>query len=110
MVNDHGVLAEAGDLVRLKDILALNFVLDVNQWHHWRQTPGKLTDYAVDGNMYIQKLYVGQLPLKSFTGGQLSVDRSQIHEITMKRIIINDPREGGPSPLLLPLSASFMSL
>ena len=28
VVNDHGVLAEAEDLVRLKDILALNFVLD----------------------------------------------------------------------------------
>ena len=101
VVNDHGVLAEAEDLVRLKDILALNFVLDGKPVDTTGgKRIGKLIDYAVDGSsMYIQKLYVGQSLLKSFTGGQLSVDRSQIHEITMKRIIINDPLEKGAVPV-----------
>jgi hypothetical protein len=40
--------------------------------------------------MYIQKIYITQSVFKSFTGGNLSVDRSQINEITPKRIIIND--------------------
>jgi hypothetical protein len=40
--------------------------------------------------MYIQKLYVSQPLFKSLTGGSLSVDRTQINEITNRRIIIND--------------------
>ncbi len=45
-----------------------------------------MNDYATEvETMYIQKLYVGQSLLKSFAGGSLSVDRSQIVEITNRR-------------------------
>jgi hypothetical protein len=47
--------------------------------------------------MYIQKLYVGQSILKSLTGGSLSVDRSQIYEITSKRVVINDLVQATPA-------------
>lgn len=104
VINDHSVLAEAGDLVRLKEIIDLNYVLDgkpVDTTNGKRL--GKLIDYAVDGSsMFIQKIYVGQSILKSFTGGQLSVDRSQIHEITLKRIIVHDPLEKGAIPVAAP--------
>lgn len=92
VVNDHDVLSEPGELVRLKDIFKLNFELigkpveTVN-----KQKVGKVTDYATEvTTMYIQKLYVSQPIFKSLAGGSLSVDRTQINEITNRRIIIND--------------------
>lgn len=96
VVNDHEVLSEPGELVRLKDIMNLGFelvgkqVLSVS-----KQRIGKVNDYAVETEtMYVQKLYVGQSILKSFTGGSLSVDRTQIVEITNRKIVIQDLLQG----------------
>ena len=92
VIDDHDVLIDGSDLVRLKDIMALNFsligkpVITLS-----KDRVGKVSDYATDiETMYIQKLYVSQNVLKSFTGGSLGVDRNQINEITDKKIIIND--------------------
>lgn len=92
VVNDHEALVEPQELVRLHDILQLNFhllgkpVVTVS-----KERVGKVSDYATEvETMYIQKLYVSQNILKSLTGGNLGVDRNQINEITDKRIIIND--------------------
>ncbi|MDB5170300.1 MAG: hypothetical protein JWN82_696 [Candidatus Saccharibacteria bacterium] len=92
VVNDHDVLAEATELVRLKDVLALRFELLGKQVETIsKQKVGKVTDFAVETEtMFVQKIYVSQSLLKNFTGGSLSVDRSQINEITDKRIIINE--------------------
>ena len=54
--------------------------------------------------MYVQKIYVAQTLLKSFTGGSLSIDRNQINEITPKRIIINELAKR--SPAAAPAAAS----
>lgn len=93
IVNDHEVLVEPSELVRLMPIMELQFeligkpVYTVN-----KQKLGKVNDYAVDDmSMYVQKLYVGQNLLKSFAGGNLSVDRNQIIEVTDRKIIVNDP-------------------
>lgn len=99
VVNDFDVLAEPEDLVRLKDILAINFELIGKHVETVsREKVGKVSDYAFESaTMYIQKLYVSQSILKSFTGGNLSVDRSQIHETTPSRIIINDLLQTAPA-------------
>lgn len=92
VVNDHDVLASPSELVRFADIIHLNFqlagkpVVTVS-----KEKVGKINDYAVEiETMFIQKLYVSQSLIKNFTGGSLSVDRSQIHEVTDKRVIIQD--------------------
>lgn len=92
VVNDHDTLAEPHELVRLKDVLALQFELSGKQVETVsKQKIGKVSDYAVETEtMFIQKIYVSQSLLKSFTGGSLSIDRGQIQEITNKRIIVND--------------------
>lgn len=92
VINDHDVLAEAADLVRLKETIGQGFTLIGKQVDTVSGTKvGKVGDYATDnGTMYIQKIYVTQSVLRSFTNGSLSVDRTQINEITPKRIIIND--------------------
>lgn len=100
VVNDHDVLAEPEELIRLKETLKLRFELIGKQVETVsKQKVGKVNDYAVETEtMYVQKIYVAQSILKSFTGGSLSVDRSQINEITPKRIIINDLLDKGTVP------------
>jgi sporulation protein YlmC with PRC-barrel domain len=99
IVDDADVLIEPEELVRLKAILELNFELLGKQvCTQSKQKLGKVSDYAVETTtMYVQKLYVSQSLLKSFTGGSLSVDRTQVIEITNRRVIIQDPLQGTPA-------------
>lgn len=104
VVNDHDVLTEPGELVRLKEIIDMDFqLIGKPVFTVSKERVGKVTDYAADTeSMYIQKLYVAQSVLKSLTGGSLSIDRSQINEITPKRIIINDLLESSPAAARAP--------
>lgn len=93
VVNDYDVLAEPSELVRLKEILELSFeligkpVVTIG-----KKRLGKVTDYTVEvETMYIQKFYASQSFVKSISGGSLSVDRSQIIEITPHKLVIQDP-------------------
>ena len=99
IVDDHAVLADPDELVRLKDILSIGFkLIGKPVVTTSKQRVGKVSDYATEmETLYIQKLYVSQSMLKSFTGGNLGVDRSQINEITDKRIIINELLKGTPA-------------
>ena len=96
VVNDHEVLVGPEHLVRLKDIIALNFELIGKPVITVGKTKlGKVSEFAAETEtMYVQKLYVSQSILKSLTGGSLSVDRSQITEITNKKIVIQDILQG----------------
>ncbi len=92
VVNDHEVLVEPEELIRLKSVMDINFqiigkqVVTTN-----KEKVGKVSDYATESEtMYIQKIYVSQSIIKSFTGGSLSIDRNQVNEITPKKIIINE--------------------
>jgi sporulation protein YlmC with PRC-barrel domain len=98
VINDHDVLAEPDELVRLQKVMELDFQLIAKPvFTISKQKVGKVSDYAVETEtMYIQKIYVGQSILKTLTGGSLSVDRSQINEITPRRIIINDLLRNSP--------------
>lgn len=92
VVNDHDAMSDPEELVRLKDVLDLKFeILGKPVVTVSKERVGKVNDFAADGNtLYIQKIYVGQPILKSLSGGQLSVDRSQIVEITNRKIVIQD--------------------
>ncbi len=99
IINDHEVLSEPAELLRLKEIMEINFeligkpVMTVN-----KNRVGKVSDYAVEENsFYIQKLYVTESLVRNFTGGSLIVDRNQIVEITSNRIIIHDLLKGVPA-------------
>ncbi len=92
IVNDEDAITEAEELVRLQSILELSFDLvgkTVVTKH--RRRLGKVSDYSFEKDSFvIQKLYVSQSLMKSFSGGTLSIDRSQIIEITHKRIVVSD--------------------
>ena len=99
VVNDHDVLAEPEDLVRLKSVLKLNFELIGKPVETVsKKKVGKVSDYATEmETFYVQKIYVSQSILKSFTGGSLSIDRSQVQEITPRKIIISELEKGAPA-------------
>jgi sporulation protein YlmC with PRC-barrel domain len=99
VVNDHEVLSDPSELVRLKKTMDINFGLINKQVVTLsKEKVGKVSDYATETDtMFVQKIYVAQSVLKSLTGGSLSVDRNQINEITPKRIIINELTKKAPA-------------
>ena len=105
VVNDHDVLTEPDELVRLKKVIELEFELIGKQVVTMSKVKvGKVSDFATETQtMFIQKIYVSQSILKSLTGGSLSIDRTQINEITPKRIIINELIKNAPVPATAPI-------
>ncbi len=107
-VDDHDVLAEAKDLVRLQEVLELGFeLMGKHVVTHRRRKLGKVTDYALDPlTMKIQKLYVSRPVYRSLTEGQLMIDRSQIVEITPSRVVVRDTDVLVEAPASQPLTAA----
>jgi sporulation protein YlmC with PRC-barrel domain len=99
VIDDHSTLVEPGELVRLQDIIKLEFELIGKPVQTVsKEKIGKVSDFAADTTtMFIQKIYVSQSIIKNLTGGGLSIDRSQIYEITPKRIVINDLEQKTPA-------------
>lgn len=95
IINDHEVLAEANELVRLKPILNLGFQLIGKQVvSQSGKKYGKVSDFAVETeSLFVKKIYTSQSILKNFTGGSISIDRTQIVEITKNQLIIEDATE-----------------
>ncbi len=104
-IDDHSVLAEPDELIRRKEILVLEFeLLGKPVYTDMKRRIGKVSDYAVDlESLFIQKLYIAQPIYKTLGGGQLSIGRTQIVEITDKRITVRDVDEkaGAPAPAML---------
>jgi hypothetical protein len=98
VIDDHDVLAQPTELVRLQELIQLDYQLINQQVVAGRTKIGKVADFSTEvETMFIQKLYVTRSVFKSFTNGQLSVDRNQIIEINEKRILIQDPLRGTPA-------------
>lgn len=99
VVNDHDALTDPHELVRLKRTMDLHFELLGKQVVTTGKSKiGKVSDYATEvDTMYIQKIYVSQSVFKSFTGGSLGIDRSQIVEITNQKIVVHDLSQGVPA-------------
>lgn len=95
VINDHEVLAEPGELVRLKPVLEIGFVLIGKQVvSQSGRRYGKVNDFAVETeSLIIKKIYASQSIIKNFSGDNASIDRTQIVEITNSQIIIEDPTE-----------------
>ncbi len=94
-VNDHSALSPAEDLIRLQALLELDFeLIGKPVTTQSGKKLGKISDYAVDSSsLFVKKLYASQSIVKNFAGGTLSIDRTQIVEITTRRIIIEDATE-----------------
>jgi sporulation protein YlmC with PRC-barrel domain len=104
-IDDYEVLSEAHELVRLKDVLELDFELIGKPVSTDRKRRlGKVSDYATDvSSFFIMKLYISQPVYKTISGGQLSIDRTQIVEISPRHIVVKDVDEKihSPAPALI---------
>jgi uncharacterized protein YrrD len=92
IVNDYDVLSSPDILVRLQDVLELKFDLfNKPVFTVQKERVGKVKDFAFDSDtFFIQKLYVGKSLIKAFGSGQLSIDRTQVIEVTTDKIIVQD--------------------
>lgn len=99
VVNDLDVLTEPSDLVRLEQILKIDFdLIGKPVITASREKLGKVSDYSVETeSLFIQKIYITQSIFKSLSGGNLGIDRTQIVEITNKAIIVQDPLQHVPA-------------
>ena len=94
-IDDYDRLSEPDELIRLQEVLKLEFaVIGKPVYTDMKRKVGKVNDYAVDmATFHIKKLYISQPVYRNFSGGQLSIDRNQIVEITNQRIIVRDVDE-----------------
>lgn len=108
VVNDHEVLADPQDLIRLHDVLDLRFdPIGKAVVSNHKRALGKVSDYAVDSQtLNIQKLYVAPRLLKSLTGTSLSIDRSQVIEVNEKRIVVKEATSEETAPEMTPAAAA----
>ena len=92
LVNDHDVLSEPEELIRLKDILQLNFtLLNKSVETKNKEKVGKVKDFSIETkSYYVEKLYVTKPIYQNLAGGQISIDRNQIIEVTDNKIIIKE--------------------
>jgi sporulation protein YlmC with PRC-barrel domain len=106
-INDHDDLSVPEELVRLQDVIELNFeLIGKSVVTDQKRRLGKVNDYALDtSSMVIQKLYVTRPMYRSLADSQLSIDRSQIIEITNRRVLVRDADEkvGRAVPSTAPL-------
>lgn len=93
VVNDEDVLTDPNELVRLKGVISINFeLLGKHVETTGKHKLGKVSDYATETeSLYVKKLYVSQPIYKNFSGGNLGIDRTQIVEITDKKIVVSEP-------------------
>ena len=106
-INYLDSLSPAGDLIRLKDLIELNYSL-IGKYVTTENNKnlGKVSDYAVEvESMLIQKIYFTKGLIKGFTSGESSIDRSQVIETTKTRIIIEDATVKAHEPNLNPANA-----
>jgi len=108
VVNDHDALSAPSDLIRLKPVLDLKFQLVGKPvYTEENKKLGRVNDYAFEKNGYfVQKLYVEQSLVKSFSGGALIVDRTQITAISPKRITVKEATEPGRVMASTPASST----
>lgn len=103
-VNDHEVLSDLKDLVRLKPLVDLQYdVIGKHVVTESKQRLGKVTDYAVDiDTMTIKKIYYSKGIIKGLVTGEASIDHSQVIETTPTHIVVEDlsvkARETGFNP------------
>lgn len=107
VINDYEELSTEEELVRLKETLELKFeLLGLKVTSASGKNYGKVNDFAIEtNNFYVHKIYVGQSLIKNLSGGTLSIDRSQIIEITNQRIIIEDPTVDAKAQAVAPSTA-----
>lgn len=88
--NNNQLMTFDEDLVRLKEVAEINFVLtDKPVYTEDKKRVGKVTDFVTETQDFmIMKIHVSRPLVKSFGSSQLIIGRSQIAQITDDRIVV----------------------
>lgn len=92
IVDDHDAITDPSELVRLKDLLNLEFkLIGMPVVTENSKKLGKVSDFSFEKNgFFVQKIYVARSVFKSLVTDSLIIDRSQIVEITLQHIVVKD--------------------
>lgn len=92
IINSEEDISMLSEVVRIKDLVQQNFQLKLLPvYTESGRGLGRVEDYTIDlSNFKIQKIYVKQSLFKNLLLRRLIVDRSQIVEVTLRRIIVRD--------------------
>lgn len=106
LIDDLEDLVDAEDLVRLKQVISLNYqLIDKRVYSESGKRLGKVVDFAIDETSWeIQKIYVGRSIIKDLSHSALMIDRSQIIEVSDTKVIVRDPTEKVRSAQLKPVT------
>ena len=90
IVDSIDELVGRGEVLRLEDIMKINFKLDGKKVESRKGSKlGKVTDYMVDPATFnIMQLVVKRPTLKSLIDPELIIGRSEIHEVTDTKVIV----------------------
>lgn len=99
VVNDHDALTSPEELVRLHKIMGYGYTPLGKQVIDETHTKlGKVSDYSWNtDSFYVQKIYVSQPLFKNILGGSKGIDRTQIQEVTPKKIIVDSTLDRLPA-------------
>lgn len=100
IIDNEDELSDAEDIVRLSELIARNYSpLEKIVFTQAGRRLGKVEDFTLNLNSHrIQKLYVRQSLLQSFKGSSLIIDRSEIVDVSGKRIVVRDATVKNPLP------------
>ncbi len=84
------IMALDQDLVRLQEIIQLNFkLIGKPVYDDQKNRLGKINEYTLETDgFYIQKLHISQSVLKNIKSSNLIIHRSQIIEVTDQKIVV----------------------
>lgn len=112
IVNDHEVAVEPGEVIRLKPIIELAYELLGKKVISGKLSIGRVNDYAIEVEKYsIQKLYANPSALARLKTTRLTIDRSQIIEVSQNYVKVKDSRisEGVKKVMSRPTQAGLSS-
>lgn len=108
VIDDLDVLSEPEELIRLKQILEIDFELLGKKVVTVKgKKLGRTSDFALNTeNFMIDKIYVSPSVIKSLAKDSLAISRSMIVEINDRRIIVKDLQATSRSRVNLLASAT----
>jgi len=87
VVDDRDVLIEASEALRLKPIIDLRYELIDKKVISMHLPLGKIADYALDkDSFFIEKIYVEPTAWRKLQSNRLTIDRSQIIEVSQTHV------------------------
>ena len=88
--NNDQLMEPDDDLVRLQDVLNINFVLlGKNVFTEDGKKLGKVSNFVVDTDDFlIRKLHIARSLTRSMSSSELIIDRKQVVQVTDDRIVV----------------------